>query len=106
MNRLRARTLLAQSFARRDRADLVLQVTVGAREPVKVTATGLGADVALLVWPRWPLWHMLGWRAHRTHRRATRAAKGRARSVRLRGLANVYAVWAVIAWALCIAMSR
>lgn len=91
---------MAESRAREDRADLVLQVTVGAREPVRVTATGLGADIALLVWPRWPLWHLLGCRALMTYLRAVRAAKGRARSVRLRGMANVYLAWAVVVWVL------
>lgn len=103
MNELRARTLMAQSRARHARADLVLDVSVAAREPVKVSATGLGESVTLDIVPKRVWWRTLGLHTHRIRRRAWDISAGRAARVRVLGLSSAYRLWAVIAFGLACA---
>ncbi len=100
MHKLRARTLMAESRARQDRSDLILQVTVAAREPVEVSATGIGRAVALHIVPRRPWWRTLGLHVHRMHRRVWAVSKGRAVRVEVQGLHGAYFLWLVVVYGL------
>ncbi len=96
MNKLRAKTLMAESRARQDRGSLLLAVTLAVREPADVTATGVRQRTVVTVVPDRPWWRTLGFHTHRMHRRAWKAARGRAAGVRVAGLDSAYLLWAVV----------
>ena len=97
MNRLRAQTLMAESRARQARGDLVLDVVVCAREPVKVTARGVIPNAVVDIMPKRPWWRTAGIHTHRIRRRAWDVSDGRAARVRVLGLSSAYRLWAVVA---------